>query len=98
MDALAGGPGAVASARSMKPLKSAWVVRCEGTTPNIPSGLVAVLNYRRTKQQVAMVIEHLYAAATATDEEKVLYARHGRNNPYPVTSTAFPAVVCGANP
>jgi hypothetical protein len=83
---------------TLRPLKSAWVIRWIGTGANVPEGLVAVLNYRRAEEQVALVVEQVYAATSASDDEKVFYARRKSNNPYPAVIEAFRVIHCGPNP
>lgn len=89
-----------AKARKSKPLtaKSAWLITWEGTDPSAEQ-VVAILNYRRTEWQMAMVLENLYPVLHPYNvEEKLRSAISRKKNPYPAELSMYARATCGANP
>lgn len=87
-------------------LGAAWLVTWEGTSPpkRQRDRIVSVLGYRTSSRRVLEYIEQLYIDRFYSLHEKITYARHRADNPYPAEYTRVNGVqwavriTCGHNP
>lgn len=91
---------------SKRKLGTAWLVTWEGTSPpkRQRDRIVSILGYRTSSGRVLEHVEQLYVDLVYSLHEKITYARHRADNPYPAEYTRANGVqwkggiTCGYNP
>jgi hypothetical protein len=77
---------------------SAWLVTWDGQKAP-EKKIVAILNHRLSDRRVRELVEQFYIAlAVTSDDERLLYAKSFKNNPYPAKLDNFERITCGHNP
>jgi hypothetical protein len=84
----------------------AWLVTWEsdGEHAKVDEPVVALLNSRRSAEQVREIVELLYVNQTYSFSERLAYAKNKTKNPYPATWGNLDGhqwtgeVYCGHNP
>jgi len=87
-------------------LGAAWLVTWEGTSPpkRQSERIVSILNFRASSQRVLLQLEQLYIDRLYSLPEKMAYARHRADNPYPAEYGQVNGIqwggriTCGHNP
>ena len=88
--------------------KSAWLITWEHAEPNPPcimDRLIAIRDGRTSPERVKEFVEQYYISTQYTPAEKMHYASHPKDNPYPANFGTHPLggywlskVDCGHNP
>ncbi len=87
-------------------MKSAWVITWEWANDSASKEkkVAAILNYRRSPEQVKMIVEALYNSSEYALSDQFSIAKDRKSNPYPATygdknGIPFQAYMsCGHNP
>jgi hypothetical protein len=86
--------------------KSAWLVTWEWSHPGaaVEKKVAAIINYRRTGEQVRQLVEHIYMVRSYSPGEMARSAKDRSSNPYPAEFERINGVPwqgrirCGHNP